>query len=89
MSVDLVTGKLSGKAKKVLKMITRLLGFLFFFFGALYLVLMGRNFYLTNTLSMTLKFPYYPVAFGLAASCLIQCLVLLYQLFGIKGENNE
>ena len=89
VSVDLVTVRLSEKTKNVLEMITKCLGFLFFLLGALYLVFMGKNFYLTNTLSMTLKFPYYPVAFGLAAGCLAQSLVLLYQMLSIPGGKHE
>ena len=89
ISVDLVSSKLPVKAQRVLYIVTKLLGVLLFLFGAIYLVLMGRNFYLTKTVTMTLRVPFYPVVFGLAVSCLVQCLVSLYQIFGDKGVKNE
>lgn len=86
--VDMVTSKLPGKAQRVLHIITKVLGVLLFLFGAIYLAQMGWNFYLTKTVTMTLRVPFYPVVFGLAVSCLVQCFVSLSQMFGDKGGNN-
>jgi len=88
INVDLVSSKLPPKAQRVLLIATKLLGVLLFLFGAIYLGLMGRNFYLTRTVTMTLRVPFYPVVFGLAVSCLVQCLVSLSQIFDDKGATN-
>jgi TRAP-type C4-dicarboxylate transport system permease small subunit len=88
INVDLVSSKLSPKTQKALLIVTKLLGILLFLFGAIYLALMGRNFYLTKTVTMTLRVPFYPVVFGLAFSCLVQCLVSLSQMFDDKGVKN-
>lgn len=89
VNVDFVIEKLPGAAQKILKVITRLLVFFMFLFAAWYFVFMGKNLYLTNTVTMTLKMPFYPVVFGLAVSALIQCLVSVCQIFAEKGEKNE
>jgi TRAP-type C4-dicarboxylate transport system permease small subunit len=88
INVDLVSSKLPPKTQRVLLIITKLLGILLFLFGAIYLAQMGRNFYLTKTVTMTLRVPFYPVVFGLAFSCLVQCLVSLSQIFDDKGVKN-
>ncbi len=88
INVDLVSSKLAPKTQKILLIVTKLLGILLFLFGAIYLALMGRNFYLTQTVTMTLRVPFYPVVFGLAFSCLVQCLVSLSQMFDDKGVKN-
>jgi TRAP-type C4-dicarboxylate transport system permease small subunit len=88
INVDLVSSKLPAKAQRVLLIVTKLLGVLLFLFGAIYLALMGRNFYLTKTVTMTLRVPFYPVVFGLAFSCLVQCLVSLSQILDDKGAKN-
>jgi TRAP-type C4-dicarboxylate transport system permease small subunit len=86
--VDLVVDRLSGKAQKNLLITTKLLGTIFFLIGAFYFILFGRNLIITNTLTMTLRFPTYPVAFCLATACLLQCLVLIYQIFDGEGKND-
>jgi TRAP-type C4-dicarboxylate transport system permease small subunit len=88
VNVDLVTSKLPRNLKRLINIITKLLGVLLFLFGAIYLFQMGMNFYLTKTVTMTLRVPFYPVVFGLAVSCLVQCLVSLSQIFDGKGENH-
>ena len=86
--VDLVVDRLPGKTQRKMLIVTKLLGTVFFLIGAFYMFLFGRNLIMTNTLTMTLRFPTYPVAFCLAAACLIQCLVLICQMFDVEGEND-
>lgn len=86
--VDLVVDRLSGKTRRNLLITTKLMGTVFFLIGAFYLFLFGRNLIMTNTLTMTLRFPTYPVAFCLAAACLLQCFVLICQMFDEEGEND-
>ena len=86
--VDLVVDRLPDKTQRNMLIATKLLGTVFFLIGAFYLFLFGRNLIMTNKLTMTLRFPTYPVAFCLAAACLIQCLVLICQMFNVEGEND-
>jgi TRAP-type C4-dicarboxylate transport system permease small subunit len=83
--VDLVIDKLPVKTQKIMKIITRLLVFLMFLGAAWYFVTMGINYIATKTVTMGLKVPFYPVVFALAASCIVQCLVSLCEIFGDDG----
>ena len=61
--------------------------FLMFLGAAWYFILMGKNYIATKTVTMSLKVPFYPVVFALAASCIVQCLVSLCEIFGDDGGN--
>jgi TRAP-type C4-dicarboxylate transport system permease small subunit len=78
--VDLLIDKVPGGLRKTFRVITRLLVLLLFFFAAWYLAFMAKNFAVTKTVTMTLKVPFYPVVFALAASSLIQCLVAVFEI---------
>jgi len=83
--VDFLIDKLPGAGQKTLRIITRILVFFMFFFAAWYFVIMAGRFIITETVTMTLKVPIYPVVYCLAASCIAQCLVSLYEMFDDKG----
>ncbi len=87
--VDLLIDKLPAKAQKVMKTITRILVFLMFLGAAWYFIVMGINYIATKTVTMSLKVPFYPVVFALAASCILQCFVCLCEIFGDDGGKNE
>jgi TRAP-type C4-dicarboxylate transport system permease small subunit len=87
--VDLLIDRLPAKARKIMKTITRVLVFLMFLGAAWYFILMGRSYIATKTVTMSLKVPFYPVVFALAASCIVQCLVSLCEIFGDDGGTNE
>lgn len=79
--VDLVIDKLPWRLQKVLRIMTKVLVFFMFLFASWYFVLMARNFILTKTVTMTLRVPFYPVVFCLAAGSVVQCLVICYEIF--------
>jgi TRAP-type C4-dicarboxylate transport system permease small subunit len=83
--VDLLIDKLPVRSQKVMKTITRILVFLMFLGAAWYFILMGKNYIATKTVTMSLKVPFYPVVFALAASCVVQCLVSLCEIFCDDG----
>jgi TRAP-type C4-dicarboxylate transport system permease small subunit len=83
--VDLLIDKLPGTGQKTLRIITRILVFFMFFFAAWYFLIMAGRFIITKTVTMTLKLPFYPVVYCLAASCIAQCLVSLQEIFDDKG----
>ena len=87
--VDIVIDKLPEFLQKTLKILTRIMVFFMFFFAAWYFMLMGKNFIETHTVTMSLKVPYYPVVFALAASSIVQCLICICEIFTDKGGSNE
>ncbi len=82
--VDLVIDRLSPRPRKTLQIITRVLVFVMFFIAAWYFTVMGAKFIATRTVTMSLRVPFYPVVFGLAASCLVQCLVAVYDIVEVR-----
>jgi TRAP-type C4-dicarboxylate transport system permease small subunit len=80
--VDLLVDKVSVGWRKGFRIVTRVLVFLLFLFAAWYFVFMARNFIATKTVTMTLKVPFYPVVFALAASSIVQCLVSICDVAG-------
>ncbi len=87
--VDLLVDKLPEKWHRTFRIFTRLLAFLMFLIAAWYFFVMARSFMLTRTVTMTLKVPFYPVVFALAAGCTAQCLVSIYEIVNELGGHNE
>ena len=85
--MDFLTGRLSFNGQRILHLITRLLGILTFYIIGWNLFKMGNDLRQTGQVSLTLKIPEYPVAYGIALCCLIECLVLLADLIKKKEEN--
>lgn len=79
--VDFLITRFSKERQNVLHTTTKILAFSLFALMSWYFVVMGRDFYISKTVSGGLKFPYYPVAFGLGASCIAQCLVLVLEIY--------
>jgi TRAP-type C4-dicarboxylate transport system permease small subunit len=85
--VDLVIDKMPRKPKRAVRTGTRILVALFFLCTAWYFLKMGVNFITTNSVTMTLRVPFYPVVFGMALSCLVQSMVSVFEIFE-QGEEN-
>ena len=73
----------------VIDICTRLMGIGLFFAAGWNLIIVGIDLYRTGEVSLTLQLPFYPVAYGLAISCFVQCLVLICDIFKILGEKYE
>jgi TRAP-type C4-dicarboxylate transport system permease small subunit len=78
--VDLVTEKLSPSPKKILQVVTRLIGIILFILVAYNFVLYGLDLMRSNQVSGAFKLPLYPLAFGLSASCCFQVATMVCDL---------
>jgi TRAP-type C4-dicarboxylate transport system permease small subunit len=87
--VDIVIDKVSPEWRKAMKVFTRLVVFFMFLFTAWYFIEMGKSFIATNSVTMTLRLPFYPVVFGMTVSCLAQCMVSICEIFEKEGATNE
>lgn len=86
--VDIVVDKLPSRWHTVFRVFTRILVFLMFFFAIFYFLFMARNFIATHSVTMTLKVPFYPVVFALAASCIVQCLACVCEIMDdVRGRS--
>jgi TRAP-type C4-dicarboxylate transport system permease small subunit len=90
VGVDFLTEKLSGKPKMIVLVITRVLVALFFIITAWFFIGMAQSFIATNSVTMTLKIPFYPVVYVCVFSFFVQGIVSIYQIFEKEeGSNNE
>jgi TRAP-type C4-dicarboxylate transport system permease small subunit len=81
VTVDIVTQSLGQRSNRILFVITRLMGIAFFLLLAWSCVLKGNELYTGGEVSLTLRVPFYPVAYALALCSIAECLVLLLGIF--------
>jgi TRAP-type C4-dicarboxylate transport system permease small subunit len=85
--VDFFTGKLSKAVRTVFNIATRCMGIFLFLLIGWNLIKVGLDLQQSGEVSLTLQLPFYPVAYGVAVSCFVQCLVLLADMVKIaRGE---
>jgi len=83
--MDFITGRLPFQGQRFFHFITRLLAVFTFYIIGWNLYKVGNDLRSTGQVSLTLKIPEYPVAYGIALCCLFECLVLLSGLI-LKKE---
>ena len=87
--VDFLTGRLPKKARNALQAATRILAIMLFLWIAWNFVGMGLDLIRTKEVTPMFKLPFYPITFGLAFSCLIQCLALFSEMLKAARGRNE
>ena len=88
--VDVLTDKLSPGKKRVINVITRCVGILIFLFIAYNFSLYGLDAKRTGERTASFKIPYYPFAFALSFSFILQSFTILCDLIKtVKGADNE
>lgn len=86
--MDFMSGKLPCWANKILLLLTRVIGLVFFLFAAYNLFGMGRDLMASGEETALRHLPLYPLPFGIAFSCLVVSAVLASDLFekeGVRG----
>lgn len=85
--VDFFTGKLPKPLRSIFNLATRGMGIALFLLIGWNLIKVGMDLQQSGEVSLTLQLPFYPVAYGVAVSCFVQCLVLLTDMVKIaRGE---
>ena len=87
--VDFVILKFSQRVRNVFNMVTRGVVFVLFFLIGWNLIKYGMDLQRSGEVSLTLRIPFYPVAYGVAFCCFIQCLVMLCDIVKIFGGEYE
>ena len=78
--VDIATEKLSPRKKRVVQIITRCIGILIFLFVAYNFSIYGLDARRTGERTASFKIPYYPFAFALSFSFLMQSITVFCDL---------
>jgi len=88
--VDIATEKLSPRKKRVITIMTRCIGILIFLFIAYNFSVYGLDARRTGERTASFKIPYYPFAFALSLSFLLQGLTIFCDLLKkVKGVDHE
>jgi len=88
--VDIITEKLSPRRKRMINIITRCIGIIIFLFVAYNFFLYGIDVQKTGERTASFKIPYYPFAFALSFSFLLQSFTIFCDLLkAIKGVDDE
>jgi len=88
--VDLITEKLSPRKKRIINILTRCIGILVFLFIAYNFLIYGIDVRKTGERTASFKIPYYPFAFALSFSFLMQSVTIFCDLIKkIKGVDHD
>ena len=88
--VDIITEKLSPRRKRMINIITRCIGIIIFLFVAYNFFLYGIDVQKTGERTASFKIPYYPFAFALSLSFLLQSFTIFCDLIKtVKGADHE
>ncbi len=87
--VDFFVQKFPKAGQGIINIITRLASICLFYLIGHNLIKYGYDLYVSGEVSLTRQIPFYPVAYGMAVCCFIQCLVLICDIFKIFGGQYE
>lgn len=89
VNVDFLLTNMGKRGQNVTNVATRILSIALFAALGVFLIQKGMYMSRTGEVSSTLQIPFYPVSYGLAVCCFLQCLVLVCQIIKIAGEKHE
>ena len=85
--MDLLLEKLSKRGRKVMNTATRVLCLILFAPLGYNLFNVGARFHASGEVSATIKIHFYPIAYGVAVCCLLECCVFIFDIVKIwRGE---
>jgi TRAP-type C4-dicarboxylate transport system permease small subunit len=89
VAMDFLLVKLSQRGRDVMNTFTRLLGLILFAFIGYNLFNVGARFHASGEVTATIKIPFYPVAYGVAVCCLLECFVFIFDIVRIWRHEYE
>lgn len=89
ISVDFLVERLPELRRDVVLVFTRIAGIALFAATGAYLIKKGLYMRSTGQVSLTLLMPFYPVAWGIAFSCFVECLVLVCDIVKVVRREYE
>lgn len=89
VAMDFLEGKLTPAVDQVLQVITRLFGIALFIIVGWQLWLLGDDYFRIGEVTLTVHLPQYPVCYGMAICCFIECVVLLLEIFQPEKQEEQ
>jgi TRAP-type C4-dicarboxylate transport system permease small subunit len=87
--VDLLISNLSRRNRNILNVLTRCLVIAFFLLLSWRLIAYGMHLQQAKEVSITLRMPFYPIAYGLALAFVVQSFVLFCDILKIRGGSYD
>jgi TRAP-type C4-dicarboxylate transport system permease small subunit len=87
--VDLLLEKISKRSSGTLQVVTRVVSIALFAWIGWNFCIMSLDLVRSGEVTPVFRLPYYPISFGVAFSCLVQCFVLILQVSEITGDRHE
>jgi TRAP-type C4-dicarboxylate transport system permease small subunit len=89
VTMDFLLVKLSQSGRDVMNTFTRLLGLILFACIGYNLFNVAARFHASGEVTATIKIPFYPVAYGVAVCCLLECFVFIFDIVKIWRHEYE
>lgn len=89
VTVDFALEMMPERARDTLRLATRVLAIALFLWMGWNFVAMSLDLIKSKEVTPVFKVPFYPIALGLAFTCLVQCLTLVSQITDIVGDRHE
>jgi len=89
VNMEFLLEKFSKRGKDVMNTFTRMLCIILFAFIGYNLFNVGAGFHASGEVSATIKIPFYPVAYGVAVCCLLECVVFIFDVVIIWSHKYE
>ena len=87
--VDFFILKFSKRGQDIFNIATRCLVFILFFLMGWNLLKYALDLQRSGEVSLTLRIPFYPAAYGVGVCCFIQCLIMVCDIVKILGGEYE
>jgi TRAP-type C4-dicarboxylate transport system permease small subunit len=87
--MEFLLEKLSKRGRKVMHIFTRVLCLILFAFIGYNLLNVGAAYKASGEVTATIKLPFYPVVYGVAVCCFLECCVFIFDMMRIWGDQYE
>jgi TRAP-type C4-dicarboxylate transport system permease small subunit len=85
--MEFLLEKFSKRGRSIMNTFTRVLCFMLFAFIGYNLLNVAAGFKSSGEVSPTIQLPFYPVAYGVAVCCFLECCVFIFEIVRIwRGE---
>jgi TRAP-type C4-dicarboxylate transport system permease small subunit len=85
--MEFLLEKLSKRGRKVMHTFTRVLCLILFAFIGYNLLSVGAAYKVSGEVTATIKLPFYPVVYGIAVCCFLECCVFIFEIIRIwRGQ---
>jgi TRAP-type C4-dicarboxylate transport system permease small subunit len=89
VAVDFFLEMISKSASSKMQIATRVVSTALFAWIGWNFIVMSMDLIKSGEVTPLFRLPFYPISFGLAFTCLIQCIVLILQAKELAGGKNE